>query len=129
MVITGPVVVKEPRLVPTLGCQLDVAPTLLGLIGRPYESTFYGHDLLRHPEVPGRVLLNHNRSVGIYRDLHLVTFSLNRKIEYYAGDPKQGQMKPVTQPDDLHRGLQGEATALFQTGDDLYMNRRFRLGK
>jgi len=127
MVVTGPAVVKEPRLVPTLGCQLDVAPTLLGLIGRPYESTFFGHDLLNHPEMTPRVLLNHNRSVGIYRDQHLVTMSLNRKIEYYAGNPKTEQMHAVPQPDDLHKTLETEATALYQVGDDLYMNRRFRL--
>ncbi len=127
MLVIGPAVVKEPRQIPTLGCQLDVAPTLLGLIGRPYESTFFGRDLLLHPDLPGRVLLNHNRSVGIYRNQHLVTFSLNRKIEYYAGDPKLGQMLPVAQGDDFHRELELEATALFQVGDDLYMNRRYRL--
>jgi phosphoglycerol transferase MdoB-like AlkP superfamily enzyme len=127
LVIAGPAVVKEPQTIPTLGCQLDVAPTILGLIGRPYESTFFGRDLLAHPNLPGRVLLHHNRSVGIYREQHLVTFSLNKVVEYYVGNPKLEQMRRVPKPDDLHQELESEATALYQVGDDLYMHRRYRL--
>lgn len=127
MVVTGPAVVKGPRRISTLGCQLDVAPTLLGLLGRPYESTFFGHDLLKEPNAPGRVLLHHNRSVGIYSDERLVVFSLNRQKEYYAGNPKAGQMQRVPKPDAEMEVLERDATALFQVGDILYMDGRFRI--
>jgi arylsulfatase A-like enzyme len=110
-----------------LGCQLDVAPTLLGLLGRPYESTFFGHDLLREPDAGSRVLLHHNRSVGIYSDERLVVFSLNRQVEYYSGDPKAGQMQRVPKADARMKVLERDATALFQVGDTLYMDRRFRI--
>lgn len=127
MLVVGPAVVPKPARASMLGCQLDVAPTLLGMIGRPYESVFFGRDLLRHPTMPGRVLLNHNRSIGIYSDQRLVVFSLNRKVEYFRGDPKVGQMERATEPDATMRELEMDATALFQIGDELYMNRRFRL--
>ena len=42
MLIAGPAVVKTARRASMLGCQLDVGPTLLGLIGRPYDSVFLG---------------------------------------------------------------------------------------
>ncbi len=125
--VFGPAVVPEPRRVNKLGCQLDIGPTLLGLIGRPYDTTFFGQDLLRQPEARSRVLLHHNRSVGIYRDQHLVIFSLNKKIEYFRGNPKVEQMRRVDAPDAVAEALVHEATAMFQVGDDLYMNRRYRV--
>ncbi len=125
--VFGPAVVPSPRRVNKLGCQLDIGPTLLGLIGRPYETTFFGQDLLHQPESMSRVLLHHNRSVGIYRGQRLVIFSLNKKIEYFRGDPKHEQMARMDPPDAPCEALTREATAFFQVGDDLYMNRRYRI--
>lgn len=126
-VVFGTAVGPVPRRVSTLGCQLDFAPTLLGLIGRPYETTFFGQDLLRLATGRERVLLHHNRSVGIYRDERLVVFNLNKQIEYFQGNPKHGQMRLMDVPDALCDTLTREATALFQVGDDLYMSRRYRV--
>jgi phosphoglycerol transferase MdoB-like AlkP superfamily enzyme len=126
MVVLGPAVVPRPQRVSKLGSQLDVAPTLLGLLGRPYLSTFFGHDLIHDPESGHRVLLHHNRSVGIYADERLVVFNLNRHIEYFAGNPKSGQMHRVTEADTRMKELETDATALFQVGDLLYMDRRYR---
>ena len=127
MVLFGPAVSPQPRRISTPGCQLDIAPTRMGLIGRPYESSFFGHDLLKWPNLPSRALLNHNRSIGIYETNHLVALNLNKQIEYFAGDPRTGQMRRTTEPDEAHFKLRDDATALFQVADDLYMNRRYRV--
>jgi phosphoglycerol transferase MdoB-like AlkP superfamily enzyme len=129
MVIVGPAVVNEPRRVSTLGCQLDVAPTLLGLIGRPYDSMFFGHDLLKWPDFPGHCLLNHNRSVGMYQKNHLVVFSLNKKVEFFSGNPKLEQMHLISQLDAQHQEMKSNTAAIFQVADELYMNRKFRQTK
>ncbi|HEY1173871.1 MAG TPA: LTA synthase family protein [Verrucomicrobiae bacterium] len=123
--VLGPAVADSPQRISTLGCQMDVMPTVLGMIGRPYDTTFFGHDLLKTLPGTERVLLNHNRSVGIYQDERLVVFNLNRKVEYFAGNPKCGQMKPVPTPDEKMKELEDDATAIYQSADDLYMNRRF----
>jgi len=49
LVILGPSVVKAPQRSGALGNSLDVSPTILGLIGRPYETLFFGRDLLNDP--------------------------------------------------------------------------------
>ncbi len=125
--VVSPTMVPQPKRISTLGCQLDVAPTLLGMIGRPYESMFFGHDLQGDLDVSRRVLLNHNRSIGIYAEERLVTFSLNRRVDYYRGNPKIGQMVVDEAPDAKSHELERDAIAFFQTADDLYMNRRFRI--
>ncbi len=107
-----------------LGCQLDVAPTLLGMIGRPYESLFFGRDVRTAVDAPRRAVLNHNRSVGIYRDNRLVALSLNRVVEQFRGDPK-GRLERVPM-DAEGEEIAKDATALLQVADDLYMHRRYK---
>ena len=66
LVILGPAVVKSPSRIGQLGCSLDVSPTVLGLLGRPYDTLFFGRDLLREEQPnDGRVFINHNRDIGI----------------------------------------------------------------
>jgi hypothetical protein len=123
--LLGPASGLEAGQKGVLGCQLDVAPTLLGLIGRPYDSTFFGRDLLlaEVPE-PRRAVLHHNRSVGIYRDERLVALSLNRVVEQFVGKPTE---KLTRVPMDAQaEEISKDAQALLQVADDLYRKRRFK---
>jgi phosphoglycerol transferase MdoB-like AlkP superfamily enzyme len=127
LVIVGPAVIKEPSRVPQLGCSLDVAPTILGMLGRPYQTLFFGRDLLNSPPEGGRVLINHNRDIGMFRDDRLVVLGINKTVEFYRGNPKKQDMHHVAQPDAADLELERDATALFQTADDLYMHERYRV--
>jgi phosphoglycerol transferase MdoB-like AlkP superfamily enzyme len=127
LVILGPAVVPKPAFIPRLGCSLDVAPTILGLIGRPYQSLFFGRDLLAPDNDPGRVLIHHNRDIGLFSQDRLVVLGLRQGIEFYAGDPKTDQLRKIDQPTPLDLDLEKDATALFQIADDLYIHRRYRI--
>ncbi|HYG25243.1 MAG TPA: LTA synthase family protein [Verrucomicrobiae bacterium] len=126
-VIFGPAVVKEPQRVGTLGNSLDVAPTLLGLLGRPYETMFFGRDLLNDPPEAARALLNHNRSIGMYADARMVILGLQKAAYFYEGDPKLVELQPVPGTTPEYAELEKNATALYQVADELYMNRQFRI--
>ena len=125
--IVAPSILKGPSRVGHLGCSLDVAPTVLGLIGRPYESLFFGRDLLGSPPEGGRALLNHNRDIGLYRDERLAVLGLNKTREFYQGDPKAIEMQRLPEPSAAELELEKDASALFQVADDLYVHRLFRL--
>ncbi|MDB6018735.1 MAG: sulfatase [Pedosphaera sp.] len=127
LLIVGPAVIKEPSRVANLGCSLDVAPTILGMLGRPYQTLFFGRDLLNSPPEGGRVLINHNRDIGMFRDDRLVVLGINKTAEFYQGNPKTENMHRMTQPDAAALELEKDATALFQTADDLYMHERYRV--
>ena len=127
LLILGPAAVQTPSRHEQLGSQLDVAPTILGLLGRPYETTFFGHDLLKMPVEQHRILVNHNRDIGIAVGEHLVVMSMNKKLEYYPGNPKTDALLPVDSPDEIDKKLELDAVALFQTADDLYMKRNYRV--
>jgi phosphoglycerol transferase MdoB-like AlkP superfamily enzyme len=127
LVIAGPAVVKKPARVGQLGCSLDVSPTVLGLLGRPYETLFFGRDLLKDRADAGRALLNHNRDVGLLIPDRLVVLGLMHTVEFYSGNPKGAGMNILKQPRDSDRELEKDAVALFQVADDLYFQRRYHL--
>lgn len=127
LVILGPAVVKEPKRLDQLGCSLDVPVTLLGLLGRPYESLFFGRDLLKGDPAHERVLINHNRSIGIWAKERMIVLGLQKRVQYYEGDPKKVEVHLLANPGAQESELEKDCAALFQVADDLYMNRRYHL--
>jgi len=127
LLIAGPAVVKGPSHITQLGCSLDVPTTILGLLGRPYESLLFGRDLLQTQPGEGRAFLNHNRDIGMLAHNRLVVLGLKKTVEFYHGDPKVVDMSPLDQPTDADRELEKDAIAIYQVADDLYMHRRYRI--
>jgi phosphoglycerol transferase MdoB-like AlkP superfamily enzyme len=125
--VVGPAVVKEPSRVGNLGCSLDVAPTILGILGRPYQTLFFGRDLLHGPADAGQVLLNHNRDIGMLRGDRLVVLSMPKTVEFYRGDPKTDNMSKVAKPDAIDLEMEKDVAAIYQMADDLYMHERYRV--
>ena len=127
LLITGPAAVKTPSRPGQLGCSLDVSPTVLGLIGRPYQTLFFGRDLLKGPPAEGRALMNHNRDIGLLGRDRLVVLGLMKTDQFYAGDPKAVNMMPLANPAAADFSLEQDAIALFEVADDLYMHQRYHL--
>jgi phosphoglycerol transferase MdoB-like AlkP superfamily enzyme len=129
LVILGPAVVEKPIRIGQLGCSLDVSPTLLGLIGRPYETLFFGRDLLKMTPEEGRVFLNHNRDIGVLARDRMVVLGLLQTVEFYQGDPKRVEMTVLRDPSDADRELEKDAAAIYQVADYLYMHQEYRLNR
>ena len=127
LLIVGPAAVKGPSKVGELGGSLDVAPTLLGLVGRPYDTIFFGQDLLKCSQQEGRAWLNHNRDVGLLTANRLVVLGLMKSQAFYTGDPKMAEMQPLRSPGALEEEVARNAMALYQVADDLYMHQRYRI--
>jgi arylsulfatase A-like enzyme len=127
LVILGPAVVKSPTRVGQLGCSLDVAPTVLGLIGRPYDTMFFGRDLLKEQPADGRVFINHNRDIGVMERQRLVVLGLQKTEEFYTGDPKVAEMELLPDPSKSDAEIKTNAIAAYQVADDLYMHERYRI--
>jgi len=127
LLIVGHAVGPTPRRVGQLGGSLDVSPTVLGLIGRPYESLFFGRNLLETRPEKSRALLNHNRDIGMLAGDRLVVLGLRQNVEYYRGDPKLVNMLPANDPTDAERDLERDAIAIYQMADEVYTRQTYRL--
>ncbi len=106
-----------PRQVDTLMTQIDIAPTVLGLLGLPYEAPFFGVDALNRPAGQPRVaLFSHNHDVAILRDDDLVVMSLGKTSQAYRYDRALNTF--TAKPDDTN--LLPLGIAYFQTAAELF---------
>jgi phosphoglycerol transferase MdoB-like AlkP superfamily enzyme len=110
-----------PRRVDTLMSQIDIAPTVLGLLGLPYEAPFFGQDVL-HTDPAARVaLFSHDHEVGIYRDGHIAVMGMDRSVHDFSYDRSTDRFTPV--PADPQ--LDALGIAYFQTASELFEAHRY----
>lgn len=69
----------QPRRVDKLASQIDVAPTILGLLGFSYRSWFYGQDLLTARA--GRALIGTYQQVAMLEGNRLAILEPNRRAQ------------------------------------------------
>lgn len=72
--IYAPQILKA-REVPVVASQIDVAPTLLGILNMDYTSTFFGRNVLREGTAPGRALIGNYQHLGLFDGHELVILS------------------------------------------------------
>jgi phosphoglycerol transferase MdoB-like AlkP superfamily enzyme len=82
--IYGPRLVRPAR-VETLASQIDVAPTLLGLLNFSYTSKFFGRDVLEPGS--GRALVGNYEKVGLYRGGKLTLLLPKKKVQTFTVRP------------------------------------------
>ncbi|VXC55157.1 LTA synthase family protein [Pseudomonas sp. 8O] len=68
----------EPGEYAEVASQIDVAPTLLGLLNLDYISTFFGRNLLRAEHAPRRALLGNYQHLGLFDGQNLAILSPRR---------------------------------------------------
>lgn len=108
--------------VTTLTSQMDIAPTVLGLLGLSYTAPFYGQDVLAPGAEKSRaILLNHNHDVALYQNQQLVVLGLNKSVATFHYDPKRNLFSPAFY--DQH--LTDLATAYYQSAFDLFSHHRY----
>lgn len=69
-----------PREVSALTSQIDLAPTLLGLLNFDYTSTFFGRNVLRGDAAPGRALIGNYQHLGLFDGQNLAIVSPRRAM-------------------------------------------------
>lgn len=114
MVIWSPRHVSPGR-VDTIASQIDVAPTLLGMLGFSYRSRFFGHDVLREGAAHPRALMANYQTVGLYQDGLIVELKPNRR--HRLVDATTGEERPL---DERGRRLLEEAIGYYQIASSAY---------
>ncbi len=106
----------EPRDVHRLVSQIDVAPTLLNLLGFDYDSTFLGQDMLAAGE--DRAFVASYEALGLYRDDRLTVLLPHRHAAAYAvhGDNTVEQHVRAEDLDDTITYYQG-ASQVYRSGE------------
>jgi phosphoglycerol transferase MdoB-like AlkP superfamily enzyme len=104
----------RPGRVDTLASQIDVGPTLLGMLDFSYRSRFFGHDILREGANHQRALFANYQTVGYYRDG--VVVELKPKQRYRIVDAATGKAPGGNARSDLL----DEAISYYQVASRAY---------
>ncbi len=105
----------EPGRVDTVSSQIDVAPTIFGLLGFTYRSKFFGHDILRDGPSHPRALMANYQTVGLYEDGLVVELKPNRR--WRIVDAVTGEERPL---DARGQKLLDEAVSYYQVASHAY---------
>ena len=119
LLIYSPHLLKS-RTINILGCSMDVAPTVMGLLGLEYISTFYGRDMLSLSPKEGYALLQHDRDVGLLRGDHLAVLSTRKSAALYAFNLATNSFKAIPHDDKNGQDLIQDAISFYETAYDLY---------
>jgi len=87
-----------PRAVDRVASQMDLPPTVLGLLNMHYTSRFYGRDILRTPPERGRALVATYQRMALYESDRLTILSPRRLDEIHI-DPLGEDIVPPSGPD------------------------------
>jgi phosphoglycerol transferase MdoB-like AlkP superfamily enzyme len=98
--------------------QIDIAPTLLGLLNMGYSSKFYGHDVFKVPESEDRAFVGNYQTLGYMKDGRLVTLMPQKRVAVIDLPPELGL--PGPRQGITSRRLREEAISLYQSASALY---------
>ena len=107
-----------PQRIDTLASQIDVAPTVLGLLRLSYDSRLPGRDILRMAPEDGYAVFNHNRDIAMMRGTSVATLGFGKTMQTETYDPVTRQLRPA--PHDPQ--LESDAQALFQTSQQMFVS-------
>ncbi len=75
--------------------QIDIGPTLLGLLNFSYTSNFYGYDIFKLEPGRERAFISTYQSLGYLRSGKLAILSPQRKIQSFRLSDKQEPVEPI----------------------------------
>jgi len=107
-----------PGRIDYVASQIDVAPTVLGLLGISYTSRFFGQDILNEGEHHQRAFMANYLTVGYMEDGLVVELSPKRRVRVV--DAQTGQALPLNDERAAHYAL--EAISYYERASDVLKN-------
>lgn len=122
-----PLFIYAPKLINAaewtdLASQIDLAPTLLGLLNLKYTSTFYGRDLFRDHALEPRVLVGNYQHLGLFDGRDMAILSPRKGLRRH--DDAKGQS--VERTAELDDPLMVRAITYYQTASYAFKEQLLR---
>ena len=104
--------------------QIDIAPTILGLLGMDYYSQFYGVDVFQQAPGRERAFIGTYQLLGYLRDGKLVQLSPHRKVDVLRPAYDRDQPQPALP----HApALTLQAISFYQTAAEAFASGKMRM--
>ena len=92
--------------------QIDIPPTLIGLLGAKGTNHFFGDSLFDANANPARSFVSNYQELGYFKDNTLIVLSPKQKVATFSVDPLTLAATPAPE----NASLVKEAIAYYQTG-------------
>lgn len=113
----------KPGRVDILMSQIDVAPTILGLMNLSYDTDFIGRDVRKDSGATPRAFISTYQKLGYLTEDQLLVLSPRKHADQYQTERRSGAVS--ARP--LDEQLLAEMLAYYQGGNYLYKNRLNRI--
>lgn len=118
LIIYNPSII-QPKKIDYLSSQIDVAPTLFGLLNWSYESKFFGKDIQKMKPEDGRAFIANYQKLGYIKNDTLTILSPQRKVTSYKINRITGAIEPQAVDDELLK----ETVTYYQSANYVQKNR------
>jgi phosphoglycerol transferase MdoB-like AlkP superfamily enzyme len=107
-----------PRRVERLMSQIDIPPTVLGLLDFDYYSKFFGRDVLDSPPASDRAFVANYQTLGYLTRDRMALLHPRRKAEVFRVDADKNILGPVDDPQVLREAIAfySYASHVFRSG-------------
>jgi phosphoglycerol transferase MdoB-like AlkP superfamily enzyme len=122
LIIYAPARIK-PQIVDRMMSQIDVAPTVLGLMNMNYTSSFIGKNVLTSGPWMERAFISTYQKLGYVSDDRMVILGPKRSVEYFSFARKDGAATATPPQEELLM----DALGYIQGTNYVYKNRLNRL--
>jgi phosphoglycerol transferase MdoB-like AlkP superfamily enzyme len=120
MIIYSPANI-QPSVVKDLTAQIDIAPTLLGMLNFNYKSKFFGQDVLHTPADKRRAFVSTYQGLGFIKNDSLVIQSPVKKVKSYKPNFLTGEAVGISPNEKLEK----QAIAFYQVAVWLVQEGRY----
>lgn len=107
-----------PQKINKLASQIDIAPTVMGLLNFNYKSKFFGKDILKMEPNQERAFIGTYEKLGYMKNDRLVILNVKKESVLYQFNRNTGETKKI--PSD--QKLFDEAISYYQGADYMYQN-------
>jgi phosphoglycerol transferase MdoB-like AlkP superfamily enzyme len=118
LIFYAPELLKPATYAPVVS-QIDIAPTLLEVLGKNGDDHFFGRPFFEKGAPPERAFISNYQELGYLRNGILTVLLPKQRVESYRIDPKTYASTPV----EVDPQLVDEAIAYYQTA-----SRAFKAG-
>ncbi len=123
-IIYSPGLVK-PALQAKFTSQIDLAPTLLGMMNMTYTSKFMGYDINKTTTENNRLFISTYQDMGYIKNDTLVILSPQKKVSFFKIDFKTGVSIKINST----QKLTDETIAWYQSASFLFTSGRYKKNK
>ena len=114
---------KNKGKINKLCSQIDMFPTLFGLLGWDYTSNLFGKDVLQMTPEEERAFIGNYRKLGLLKGNKVMVLGDQKNANFYGWDPSDNSLKSI--PTD--RAFLDETISWYQVADFLYSNGGLKL--